>query len=323
MSIFSDNIKNTVRYIEQMCGGEVSIAPKDKMELAALPFALVATYRWFDVDMLGVKIVFAEPKESEACTPIVLQKHGKIATENFKEHVVFVLAEIASYNLTRMTKARVNFVVPGKEIFIPSLLMQLQKPSPKALDVNDMMPPMAQCLVIYHLLIEPLDGTNSADLAKRFNVSYPNMSRALKWLETKEIIKKEGGKQKTIKFLALGKSLWEKVLPMMDSPIEKKLYTDSCVDNAKYAGEVAAEHYTMMASPIRTSYAISKQEVNTHKPLLDKKFGENEVEVWRYNPSLTSQGEFVDKLSLYLSLRNTDDERLQMELEEMINSIQW
>jgi len=52
-------------------------------------------------------------------------------------------------------------------------------------------------------------------------------------------------------------------------------------------------------------------------------FGENTVQVWRYDPHILSENGKVDKLSLYLSLRDNADDRIQIELENMLNEIKW
>ena len=48
------------------------------------------------------------------------------------------------------------------------------------------------------------------------------------------------------------------------------------------------------------------------------------IEIWSYAPSvLSSEGETVDRLSLYLTLRNSPDERVQGELATMMEGMQW
>ena len=47
---------------------------------------------------------------------------------------------------------------------------------------------------------------------------------------------------------------------------------------------------------------------------LPKQFGENEIQVWKHNPKMLSTEGVVDKLSLYLSLKDNEDERIQIEL---------
>ena len=47
------------------------------------------------------------------------------------------------------------------------------------------------------------------------------------------------------------------------------------------------------------------------------------IEEWKYNPSLLTQTEFVDPLSLYLCFRNKPDERIEMALEQIIDKLTW
>ena len=44
---------------------------------------------------------------------------------------------------------------------------------------------------------------------------------------------------------------------------------------------------------------------------------------WGYSPSLFSDGSLVAPLSLYLSLRETDDERVAASLEELLENVKW
>jgi hypothetical protein len=47
------------------------------------------------------------------------------------------------------------------------------------------------------------------------------------------------------------------------------------------------------------------------------------VEVWKYPPAVLSSGGVVDRLSLYLSLRETEDERVEAALDKMIGEVAW
>ena len=51
--------------------------------------------------------------------------------------------------------------------------------------------------------------------------------------------------------------------------------------------------------------------------------GAVEVEVWNQDPGILGSNGSVDPLSLYLSLRKTDDERIQIALDELMRKIQW
>jgi len=47
------------------------------------------------------------------------------------------------------------------------------------------------------------------------------------------------------------------------------------------------------------------------------------IEVWSCNPRLLADGHTVDPLSLYLSLRNSPDERVQQQLEQLVEQVRW
>ena len=56
---------------------------------------------------------------------------------------------------------------------------------------------------------------------------------------------------------------------------------------------------------------------------MDPQAGGTTIEVWHYDPKLLVSGERVDPLSLYLSLRDDPDERIQAALAQMMNAVQW
>ena len=44
---------------------------------------------------------------------------------------------------------------------------------------------------------------------------------------------------------------------------------------------------------------------------------------WRYDPRLCASDYVVDRLSLYLSLKDSKDERVLIALEDMMKEMQW
>lgn len=318
-----DNIKKAVTYLTKMCSSEVKYSRESDSEIKNLPIAIATAYKWYNVRLLGIELELAVPKDEKACTPAILQKHGVIATNKVNKHIVFVLSNIAPYNMTRLVASRVNFIVSDKLIFIPSALIELKTPVESKLVEEEPIPPLAQCMILYQLQCGNLNTMTAFDLSNKFSVSYPGVSRALRWLSAHGIIRLNGTKLKRVEFCNDGKDLWDKVEPMMTSPIEKLMYTDDIPQDSLIAGENAMGKYTLLASPDFSTVAVSKLVAKENSGVLDKEYGENVVQIWKYNPHVLSDNGIVDKLSLYLSLRNDEDERIQMELEMMINKIQW
>jgi hypothetical protein len=107
----------------------------------------------------------------------------------------------------------------------------------------------------------------------------------------------------------------------LQNPVEKVLFTDEVLNLTK-SNINALTHYTMLNDEQKTYYAIDKQSFKSLNITINKYFGENEIEIWRY-PALLVENGFVDKLSLVLLLKNVDNERIEIELENMLNEIKW
>ena len=95
------------------------------------------------------------------------------------------------------------------------------------------------------------------------------------------------------------------------------------------AGLGALAHYSMLADPGHVTIALSRedwrslQERNVAKTSMPDEPGAMAVEVWGYAPALFAVDGWVDRLSLYLSLQDTQDERVQAALDRMIQEVAW
>lgn len=101
------------------------------------------------------------------------------------------------------------------------------------------------------------------------------------------------------------------------------IYTDVLLDGQTESGVNALSAYTMINGDDKHCYAMPKETLKSLDITYNKTFGENEIQIWRYAPKLLSRTGTADRLSLYLSLKENDDERVQIELERLINEMQW
>lgn len=328
----SDNINNAITYVKTISNMDLTVKVLEKELMKRLPIVIASTYECYQADLkisddMTIDLMLLEPVDSANCTPVKLQKHQQLVTNAVGMHTVFVLDSLAAYNVTRLPAARVNYIIPGRQIFIPSLLIELKKISFGFPDENAPMPPLAQLILLMQLNGITMEGKDSEQIRwDLYTPSYSNIRRAINWLIANKIIQMVGGKNKTIEFLAHGRELWELVLPQMPSPIERLYYTDEEPDNPlnRLSGETALGELTMLAPPEGITFAVDKVWAAGHSRVLDKQYGRNTVEVWRYSPWLLSNDKnTVDPLSLYLCLRDKEDERIQIELEKLINDFVW
>ena len=315
-------IEQVVVYCKKMCGQDMALRAMDKVQLGKLPIAITGNYTCYEAVLMDVPVLLLVV-QNNSYTPKLLQKHQQMVARLTGHHTVFAMENVASYHVSRMIEARVNFIIPDKMIYIPSLLVNLKEMKDGRELEEEVMPAMAQCVILYHLQHESLNGYTTRQLADKFRTSYASMNRALRWLNMKGLVDLEGIKEKALVITDKGKELWEKVSPLMLSPVDRVAYTDHELVEKPFSGESALERYTMIAAPDKLCKAVSKEWALEHKQLLNKYYGDYQVEVWRYDPCLLDKNHAVDPLSLYVSLQTSDDERIRIELKNLINSITW
>lgn len=314
-------MQNISEYIEKIVGAEVQIYPLDKAKKQALPILITNAYQLLHCHLLGAEVCLMVCKDADA-TPMQLKKHCAIVERVLEMHAAVVLPEVKPYNMKRLVEARVNTIVLGRQLFMPSLLMDLRVQRNPIDMQGKPMPVMAQVVLLCHLQKQNLNGMSAQPIAELMGVSYPNINRAVKWLADNHFVELTPGREKRMRFIREGKELWEQALPVLQSPVERVLRTDRILE-AYVCGEEALAEWTMLVEPQEQHWAISKQEAQHLGRDLDKEFGEHVVEIWRYDPKLLGNNNTVDVLSLYLSLRDTSDERVHKEINQLMKDKQW
>lgn len=319
----NEYIKRMTTYIGAVINEDVAAKPVCKSVLDLLPMSIVGNFKLYHGQILGKNLIFVYIEDADMITPVMTKKQLDIIQKRTGIITVLVPKHLHSYNVGRLIAQKVNFVIPDKQMFIPSLLLDLKNDKVIDGDIKDSITPMTQCLLLYHLEVESISGKTSYELADKLSVSYASINRALRWLVTKDLIKQEGVKTKTVQIELSGRELWDKALPMLVSPIEQIYYTDAPLEGQMISGVNALASYTMLNEEPKQCCAISKKDLKVLNISTDKQFGQNEIQVWKYNPRMFSVSGVVDRLSLYLSLINNEDERIQIELERLINEMSW
>lgn len=323
MSELLDKMK---AYLKKIADIDLDTKPLEKAQMQCLPLTITAAYNCYKAEMIGVEVVLLEPLDTENCTPAQLLKHQQIVTNATGRHTIFLLDNIAAYTITRLPAERVNFIVPGRMVFIPSLLIELRKISIAYPDEITAMPPLAQALILLQLNGESVEDKDLEELRLRLYTSHSSLRRAIIWLAKNDLVRIGEDKRK-IAFVAEKQELWKLALPKMPSPIERVYYTDEIVDlndnRIKISGETALSELSLLSS-FNNVIAVDKTWATAQSKRLDKKNGSTTIEVWRFSPWLINKySNIVDPLSLYLCMRDNIDERIQIELENLIKNFKW
>lgn len=310
-------------YVLSVLDEKVTLVPLEKCISDTIPIAVTQSFNLYKVELLGHAVVFALTHDGNEISPAQLKRTFNLIEHKCECPVVLVTDNIASYNVGRLTSQRSNFIIPKKQMFIPSLLIDLKKAKATGIDIKETIPPMAQCLLLYNLEIKSIDRCETKDLMEIFQVSYATINRSLRWLSENGLVSLEGKKTKEVRLIYYGKELWEKAMPFLVSPVEKIAFSDFLPSGSLKCGINALSEYTLINEENSDMYAINRTDMHQSDIPINKEYGLFRIEIWKYDPKLLSHTGTVDKLSLYLSLKDNDDERVQIELDNLLNDIQW
>lgn len=299
--MLQSKIQTLKKYISSFLNEKISCSKLSSASCKQIPAILMAKYECTTTALFGVNVVLCFPKETDSLTPAKLQNHMQLFTVKLGMPSIVVMDDIPSYNIQRLIVQRINFIITGKQMFAPSLLLDLRKiPKPNK-DIKEDIPPLAQCLILYNIEVEILCHTIN-EIMDIFNVSYSTANRAVRWLQSKNLTISLKGKEKRLQFAKQGRDLWEASIIYLTTPIEKVVYTNTIPSKA--LSTTIFDGYKI--EPIEANcYAVCKDDL---KDITISETGRFKIEVWKYNPViLAGLKKHVDKLSLYLSIRNKED----------------
>lgn len=247
--------------------------------------------------------------------------------------VVFILSALPSNSRNRMVQKGLPFIVPGNQAFLPAALVDLREhfPAP-SVKGRESLSPTAQLTVLYHLQREPLRELPLKLIAEKLHCSAMMLTKVKDELEEAGLCGVERfGRSLTLTFSGTHQDLWELARGKMTSPVRKTRWVQWSTPGypALLSGISALSRRTMLAADPLPTYALGPKileswlERGTLTGCPDAEQATAKIEVWSYEPKLLGDNEAVDPLSLFLSLRDSADERVQQQLERMIEEIQW
>jgi DNA-binding MarR family transcriptional regulator len=328
MSALKDHLLN---YLETLVGERLDITVQPD---STLPLFLRQRYSVFSTRLFGRKCLLAlEAGDWEAGSPAEYGKHAEILQSMLGEPAVLVLPILPSYARNRMVQMRVPFIVPGSQAFIPNGLIDLRErfpqPNPKR---RETLSPAAQCTLLYHLLCQPLANLPLKDIAEKIHYSPTMMTKVKDELEAAEICKiVRSGRSMVLEFGVQGRALWERAETQLTSPVKKTRWIrwDKPVPLALLAGMSALSSLTAISDDRLPTHALPLGlfhdflEKGVFAGCRDAETATAKMEIWTYDPRRLSNEPTVDRLSLYLSLRYSADERVQQQFEHLVEGIRW
>jgi hypothetical protein len=332
-------VSNISNHLKEAFGLQVPLHRMNPSQLSKLPVYLRGGFDFWAGRLLNHKVIFAQIKERGEMSPSRLKKQSKELSIIFQHTVIFVLKELESWNRGRLIEQNVSFIEPGRQIYVPELLLQLNNGTSRnsiQISVGEKLGMVSQAILLYKLISRRMEPLDYAHISNVMDCSLMTVSRSMRELAAAEFVTIEEGKPNLVHFNVHGKELWDLALPLLSSPVKTVWRSDipftTVHVDMKLSGETALAHYTMLSKGNGDTFAVGKKRFDFMKipaafqQQVQQNYGDYRIQVWDYDPDLVSQnfGGVVDRLSLYLSMKDQiEDERMEAALQELLNKMEW
>lgn len=322
------------RYIEEATGTAPLIEGVQGEILGTLPLYLRSYYRLAKTQLFGRRSLLAiQNPDTDTATPTEYARHHNTLRASLDSEVVLVLHQISSYGRQQLVRLGIPFVVPHRQAFLPPMMVDLHERFPRTTSQSvSRLAAAAQVVLLRHLLGKHVEGVSLRELASELGYSAMTLSTVRIELESLGLCKSiQKGRSTHIEFPAPMRELWERAESHLRSPVKASHWVRFIRKDERNlrAGLTALAASSLisdnelptcaMKSPDYRAQLARGDIVRCHGP----EDAQASVECWAYDPHLLSDGPAVDRLSLYLSLRGTHDERIEKALTALLEDLPW
>ena len=253
--------------------------------------------------------------------------------------VAFAFETLSDFQRKNLIEANIPFVAASSIFYLPFLGIAYRKrkyaASPKPLEDSEVLPKLtsaAQAFFLFMMYKVKDSQISKSEAARKNGLTPMSVSRYCKELSDRGLIQEfKVGNTVQIRCSESGRALFDKALPYLDSPVKKEiiLLPSKAFDKLPKAGESALSQVTMLAPPKTEVAACGPHAALAKGKGIDKEsygfFNDNyvELQVWKYDPQPLMQNNQIDTVSLYMSLKDSPNERVQASLKEMLDKEQW
>ncbi len=325
------NRKAIQHHVEDVLG--LSLHLRTWTGAKALPSYLANRYEFLSGELLGSPCVLADSQGLQGADRVrkdfqTIREHAPASTV-----FVYVTDSLASYERRRLVELRIPFLVPGNQLYLPDLGVDLREHfrrhrQPK----EDALSPASQAVLILALLRPWQDTVHPLALASPLGYGAMTATRiAADWQEAGLAEPHERGRERWLQFLQGPRETWMKAQDVLRTPVRATHWavgTPPLARQPRLAGLSALASNTPLAAPTRPVRAMTQAQ---WKLALDSGLervqanvlNADEYQIWRYEPALLPNQPTVDPLSLILSLRADADERVAQAREQLEDALPW
>ena len=312
------------KYLSKVFGNHV-VTSEYRLPATA-PFYLIYGYTTEKYVLNNSECIIITPSDIAARLPVLKNHYNKFC-EISGLPCALHLEKLTAGQRENLISENIPFV-SGLQVYLPfwGAVFTARLNAPR--EISESMTPTTQLVFLYVFYrLSAGKKINASIVSAELNLPKSTAAKSVQDLCAYGLFKiSAAGTNKWISYNGKSDDVLNRAMNLMRTPVRKEIWLKSVPDNIPYmlGGIRALSESSMLGSSERDGAIVYSKENAKQLPndlVVSKRdfddFGGIAAEVWTYSPSLLSEGETVDELSLFISLKDIEDERVQKELDSI------
>lgn len=298
-----------------------------------LPIFISNRYRFYRAAVASQDCLFMLDGGEVGQGAASIARHVAWVEEVYEGIVVYTVGAMNATQRSRMIAQGLAFTVPGNQLYIPQLAVDLREhfraPRKKR---GAHLPPAAQLVLFHHILSRSHAPASPTALAGVLGLAPMSIGRAFDSLARADLAAVERrGREKVLVFEAGRRSLLDASRTLLRPPV-RGLHGVTFKGRQPAllrAGETALAELSDLSPPEKPTYAILATgwdkffDQHAIQSVSDIDAADAFIETWHYDPGILARNGSVDPLSLYAQFWNHPDERVAQAASTLLEQVEW
>lgn len=256
-------------------------------------------------------------------TPAMVAKQFAMGREWLECDVIYVPRNLMAHDISRLIAAGVPYIAVNKGVFLPDLGLSLTAPQ-KGNVSRETFSVATQLLVIGYILGHWNGKMTLAEGMKRTGFSMASIVNAFREMEHFGAGERQTASDRTVVIhLQPSERIWKQCAATFFNPCKRTVGVLSAPEGSVLAGEDALATISALNEGTPTCFALPLKGFRERKlDLFSPETAPCQLQLWHYSPTFFD-GRRIDPVSLLLSLRNTTEDRVQIELQKLEETFKW
>lgn len=316
--------KKVENYLSDSIGNNIILKKEDNK---IIPLYLIQRYNVYMGNLCGIKCTFLFQKDSLVVVNQMVSHIEKFYSLGY-DNLVFVIQNMSNEQRVRLIENKIAFIDPYRQLYIPYIFLRIDDTirRKKVKNITKFGP--ATQLTFIALMLQESEDVSPNDLGKTTKLSRISINRSIRELVSLGLIE-EYGKNTRKKYRRIElKRFWRKGRQYLISPIKNTYWVTTIPEDliVCYSGKSALAKLTMLDDGLLNTYAIYKEK----KKIIENYIVEKDnlinsyndifqLEIWSYDPLIfADKDRNIDIISLYSILKDNDEPRIEIELNNLM-----